>query len=358
MDGDYIIDVPEEGKDTTRLSPSGELTAQTTLRQSNASVASIPEFYGSYNTVGFEASFEKDVRKRAEHGVHRIYFSPKENTSDNAVTYSGGLAVQGPINVYASKRYVELPINDEIEKGIYNVRVALKLDHLDIDSIEAIAFYQRYEALEVFTKDDLKLSDTFKSKILVLELHNQLFVEYKSNPGYFIMELRTSTHTLAERDPGYAELHYMWLHTPLPSAMHDGVYGMDGIDGMEGMEDLNDAIVRAHQPFLWSVNVGIKDDTTGPHAPSVPARIISYSASGDGSHVATLSTKDEMLQLDIWDLEIPPHSTLDMDNFNERRAPFLPKPYEPYRIPLKDAKAYSCKQEMHLLKALSFSKSD
>ena len=52
-----------------------------------------------------------------------------------------------------------------------------------------------------------------------------------------------------------------------------------------------------------------------------------------------------MLQLDIWDLEMPPHSTMNMDNFNERRAPFLPKPYESYQIPLMDAEAYSCKQE-------------
>lgn len=70
----------------------------------------------------------------------------------------------------------------------------------------------------------------------MLELHNQLFVEYKSNPGYFIVELRTSTHTLDERDAGYAELLYMWLHTPLPSAMHNGVHGMDGMEGMEGLD--------------------------------------------------------------------------------------------------------------------------
>lgn len=85
------------------------------------------------------------------------------------------------------------------------------------------------------------------------------------------------------------------------------------------------AVFKAHQPFLWSIDVVIKDGTD-LQAPSVPARILFYSVSGDGNYVATLSTKDMTLQLDIWNLEA---QRTDADI--EGRAPFLPKPCGQYR---------------------------
>ncbi|KAF9343804.1 hypothetical protein BGX34_006352, partial [Mortierella sp. NVP85] len=95
------------------------------------------------------------------------------------------------------------------------------------------------------------------------------------------------------------------------------------------------AVFKPHRPFLWSLNVGIKDNTADQYAPTVPGRIIYYAASGDGNYVATLSTHAKTLQLDMWDLEADlrfsvegPQLTLDarnLDNYNEHRAPFTPR---------------------------------
>ncbi|KAF9355009.1 hypothetical protein BGX34_010700 [Mortierella sp. NVP85] len=214
----------------------------------------------------------------------------------------------------------------------------MMLDCLDIDRIESIAFSQRHNdrlgALEVFTRQELKeIFDASKSKTLVLELHNQYCVEGNFKHRSFIMEIRPSINPSTQDQVRYAELHYIELDAAQPSAM------LDAID---------DTVIRTHQPFLWSVNVGIKNGAVDPSSPSVPARILFYSASGDGSHVATLSTKDKILQLDMWDLETAPHSTAvtetspeatpspsllipkpytngDMDTYIENRRPFSPK---------------------------------
>jgi hypothetical protein len=72
MDGDYIIDVPEEGKNTTRHNSSDEDTPQTTLQQSSASFlserGSVANLLGSYDAIDYESSADKSARQRAEHG--------------------------------------------------------------------------------------------------------------------------------------------------------------------------------------------------------------------------------------------------------------------------------------------------
>jgi len=71
------------------------------------------------------------------------------------------------------------------------------------------------------------------------------------------------------------------------------------------------AIFKLHRPFIWSVDVGIKDDppahlssavSSSRKASTLSGRIIYYAVSGDGNHAATLSTRGKILQLDLWDL--------------------------------------------------------
>ncbi|KAG0004242.1 hypothetical protein BGZ65_000723 [Modicella reniformis] len=189
-------------------------------------------------------------------------------------------------------------IRQQAKQGrIYNVRIAMNLEHLVVDSIESITFSHsdlNYNgALEVFMVS--------KSRTLVLELHYQHYEDGFHMIQQFDMEIRTSHTTSLQNDTGYIELYYMELH-----AFQLGV-----VDG--------GTVFKPHKPFLVSINVGHKDPEDS-HAPTAPAKIINYAVSRDGSHIATLSSKDEYLQLDMWDLEL--HST-NMDY--ERRAPFMPK---------------------------------
>jgi hypothetical protein len=72
------------------------------------------------------------------------------------------------------------------------------------------------------------------------------------------------------------------------------------------------AIFKLHRPFIWSVDVGIKNDPpihlsavvpmVNQEGATVSGRIIYYAISGDGNHAATLSTRGKILQLDMWDL--------------------------------------------------------
>ncbi|KAF9342800.1 hypothetical protein BGX34_007648, partial [Mortierella sp. NVP85] len=48
--------------------------------------------------------------------------------------------------------------------------------------------------------------------------------------------------------------------------------------------------------------VGHREALRNPNSPIVPARIVHYSVSGDGKHVATLSTRNKDLHLDVWNL--------------------------------------------------------
>lgn len=119
-----------------------------------------------------------------------------------------------------------------------------------------------------------------------------------------------------------------------------------------------DTIFKTHQPFLWSVNAGIQDDITDPQSPISPATILFYSVSGDGSHVATLSTKSKLLQLDMWDLGTAPCSMNPprgiqaplMDASIERRAPFSPKSCGQYRTFIECPVATdTCKERTYYL---------
>jgi len=74
-------------------------------------------------------------------------------------------------------------------------------------------------------------------------------------------------------------------------------------------------------------------------------RIIYYAVSGDGNHAATLSTRGEILQLDMWDLGANTTciaSTSTMDGQQTKchciacKAPVTPKPYGQHRITIDE----------------------
>ncbi|KAI7820812.1 hypothetical protein BC939DRAFT_217958 [Gamsiella multidivaricata] len=106
------------------------------------------------------------------------------------------------------------------------------------------------------------------------------------------MEIRVSPKMKAT--PGYIDLSFMELH-----AMQLSNHG-------------NDPNFIVHRPFLWSIDVGQTvgdlDDDSIP-IPKSPRRIISYSLSGDGSHLSTLSKMDKCLQLDLWKLSLDNNPT-------------------------------------------------
>ncbi|KAF9923953.1 hypothetical protein BGZ65_008594, partial [Modicella reniformis] len=180
----------------------------------------------------------------------------------------------------------------DLEEKVYNIQIALNLENLKIDEIESISFSQRhgeyFGGLEIFARQELKhLSATSKQGILVLGLHRQFCIERKSEVQAFDMEIRTSNNPSPTNDPGCIVLHYMEFHEfQMPIVDHD--------------------TVQLHQPFLWSIDASYEDDLA--ESRTVLTRIICYAVSGDGNYVATLSTKDKSLHLDVWDLEMnSPH---------------------------------------------------
>src|SRR5690349_53495 len=90
-------------------------------------------------------------------------------------------------------------------------------------------------------------------------------------------------------------------------------------------------VFEIHQPYLWSIDAGFGCEISDQD-PSVPARVIYYSVSGDGNYVATLSTKDKHIQLDMWGLEMD-SSAGDI----ESRAPFAPSPCGRYKTSISDS---------------------
>jgi WD40 repeat protein len=74
--------------------------------------------------------------------------------------------------------------------------------------------------------------------------------------------------------------------------------------------------------------VKIENESTDNAGQKCSGVIISYSLSGDGNYVATLSTDGRLIQLDVWDLRSGYQSTVDKDDNEER----LPSPISPMRL--------------------------
>ncbi|KAK3828024.1 MAG: hypothetical protein J3Q66DRAFT_321640, partial [Benniella sp.] len=134
------------------------------------------------------------------------------------------------------------------------------------------------------------------------------------------MEIRTTTRPLPLNDPGCIELHYMELIATQ--------YDTD-------VDRIDDAVFKVHRPFLWSIDVEIKEDPANVR--TLPGKIIYYMVSGDGNFAATLSTRSNILQLDMWDLKVDPVCTANTEGEEGRKcrcevcqAPFTPRPCGQY----------------------------
>ncbi|KAF9350721.1 hypothetical protein BGX34_001024 [Mortierella sp. NVP85] len=163
---------------------------------------------------------KKDPLSLAGHDISRIHFtSNKEDYPNKPIVFSGELGYHDPIKVSASHRFTEILMKNNAEEGLYNIRLAVSLDELNIDRIESISFNQRHDdrlgAMEYYTKYELKeLKDQLAasgSGMVVLGLHHQYCVEDGFEPRYFIMEIRTTTRPLPLNTPGYIKIHYMEL---------------------------------------------------------------------------------------------------------------------------------------------------
>jgi hypothetical protein len=185
--------------------------------------------------------------------------------------------------------------------------------------------------------------------MVLLGLHRQYFRGRATDDvATFTMELRTLYDSLPQDDPGpqpqgdtgslprddsgYIELEYIELSPSYPCPVVDNgkEYFLTvkvfrcarALDWLTLMLLTCTLDVHMHQPFLWSVDVKIKDTT----AQKISVAIISYSVSGDENYVATLSTDGAIIQLDVWDLELETQSKEDKDDYSEKRGPFTAKP--------------------------------
>ncbi|KAG0216775.1 hypothetical protein BGX31_000488, partial [Mortierella sp. GBA43] len=246
----------------------------------------------------------------------RIYLS-RENihSSDVSSVFIGGRQYQPSIVVGAETRFTELIWDADVDEGLYNVVMAVNMNHLNIDRIDSISITQSGGALEIFTGEELRrFADSSKKKMLLLGLHRQ-FLKRGDEELTFNVELRTLDTT--RNNPGYLLVNYMELY---PSQSNPVASGDKG------------AVFMRHEPFLWSIDVTLMGGITDPTTSVTPVRIIHYSVSRDGNYVATLSTNGRILQLDMWDLELHSHSEEYKDEFNETRAPFVPNSCGQHRI--------------------------
>ncbi|KAG0267264.1 hypothetical protein BG011_007675 [Mortierella polycephala] len=121
------------------------------------------------------------------------------------------------------------------------------------------------------------------------------------------MEIRAAVGKTLKPELGFVELHYMELHAAQLSSD-------------------SDHSLRVHRPYLWSIDVAHTVESADNKIYNKSTRIIHFAVSGDGTHVATLSTIDTKLYLDVWDLE--PESSVHID---PPQKDTLPPPYHPSR---------------------------
>ncbi|KAF9343730.1 hypothetical protein BGX34_006432, partial [Mortierella sp. NVP85] len=131
---------------------------------------------------------------------------------------------------------------------------------------------------QAFTSEELKAQCPPESKILTLELHRQRIKVDR----YLEMKIQTRPSVDPEDDAGFVELHFMTLQVaPFETSQNP----------------------RPVNPSRsMSIDVGHREALLNPNSPIVPARIVHYSVSGDGNHVATLSVRNRDLHLDVWNL--------------------------------------------------------
>ncbi|KAF9355296.1 hypothetical protein BGX34_010552 [Mortierella sp. NVP85] len=291
MEGDFIVEV-SGGENSSNTLASTRRVGQTVNQSQQDALTGL---LGNYDIVDYKTL----AASQREQRVSRYHLAPRVKvTYEEDPFYSLGISgyclaqeFQAAVRVDASQRFTRLDFPDDLEEGIYNVRVALNLTRLNMDRIESISFTEaEYNSCdsdtEIFTKKELvDLSTESQSKTLVLGLHRQRH-KYSGGSTYVAMDIRTLP-SASKDDAGYIELHYVELHAFQSDTVVD-----------------SNTVFRPHEPYAWTIDVGLKDDPTDPRAPAIPAKIISYMMSGDGGYIATLSTRNTSLQLDIWESPI------------------------------------------------------
>ncbi|KAF9362489.1 hypothetical protein BGX34_006042 [Mortierella sp. NVP85] len=228
-------------------------------------------FPSSNDADGTVLNFEVPDRQEEQNDASptRIYFLPQDaDSSATSTAFSGGTDYKPAVRVEASK-FTKFVWKADIQEGLHDVRIVVNLKNLKIEEIETLSITQ-------YDGDALEYLRGKASEDAVT----------------FTMEFRTLHDPLPQGDPGYIELKYIELSPSHSSPVVNGVI--------------------MHQPFLWSVDVKI--ETTAQKSSGV---IVSYSVSGDGNYVATLSTNGTIIQLDVWDLQLETQT---------KRGPFTPKP--------------------------------
>ncbi|KAK3827944.1 MAG: hypothetical protein J3Q66DRAFT_6510 [Benniella sp.] len=241
---------------------------------------------------------------------------------------------QETIVVEAAREVIRFQLDDAhapLSEEIYNVSISMDIVDLKIDKIDNISFCFSSDdhdgAPEAFTSDELEALS--KEGKLMLVLHRQLININKYR--YLEMKIQTrsslnsETDTIkdvakdaeknaekdaeknaekdAEKDAGTIKLKSMTLqptpfHTP-PNVNY------------------------VHPPRLVSIDVIHRQILTDAASPLQPARIVHYSASGDGNYVATLSARDSVLHLDIWN---PWQEGVAITNSNDHRKISMDSP--------------------------------
>ncbi|KAI1316122.1 hypothetical protein EDD11_010436 [Mortierella claussenii] len=349
MPNDYVVEIPGGvsfvSSDVCIEPPSGNMqdairiSSVKNKRQHNPATTHPENESSNQPNIGLSRSASLNCTKQTSvEGPARVRWYFKKNEADGSPEESAFNCVPDycpSVNVDASRRFTRLTrkMNDnkDVKGDIYNISLTLSIENLDLDCIESIAFSTgpgipyHYGPLEILTRRELRmLFADHRNKVATLALHRQ-HVERSAYVEIFDLDIEVRTLTTpAGSNPGCLELHHMEL-----SAFHPGRVSPE-------------PSLKWHQPFLWSIDVGSKDNATNSTS-LISTRIIHYAVSGNGRFISTLSARKEHSQLDLWDLELNagavPVTNLDSvaedtDIFNERRSPFYPSMRAQYLIPL------------------------
>ncbi|KAF9950370.1 hypothetical protein BGZ65_006670, partial [Modicella reniformis] len=109
-----------------------------TLRNAQA-LWTPPEIYSLKSLECIDEIVENEPERK------RFYFTSNETDSPERINlFNAGLDEKEPVEVEASQRFTEFIMGVDLEKRVYNIRVALNLENLNIDEIESISFSQRH----------------------------------------------------------------------------------------------------------------------------------------------------------------------------------------------------------------------
>ncbi|KAF9182365.1 hypothetical protein BGZ51_004799 [Haplosporangium sp. Z 767] len=221
---------------------------------------------------------------------------------------------------------------DECDPGYYDVVLGISIHGLKIDCIESIAFTVESDdgvilaPSEIVSKHELKAMGQSKAGKSKWKMHQQLRINEGDSPKIIVMDIQLAAPKSRNFDPGFVELHFMELRAFQP----------------EGYSDEKSLII--HRPFLWSIDLCQRDGPDHDNPFERPTRIMDYSISGDGSHVATLANTKDHLILDLWCVMDPKEPKRSNSRFNIGRKqkdsapiqqPFHPKRCASIRIVLE-----------------------